>query len=72
LKRENQFLLTDILTLRYFDLIRIEDSFLEEENIQEIIVLLQMVVGAHKFLLKERRYPERSSTKPSLLPYQLL
>ncbi len=43
----------------YFDVIRIEDSFLEEENIQEIIRALQIVIAAFKFLLKEKEaFPE--------------
>jgi DNA mismatch repair protein MutS2 len=43
----------------YFDIIRVEDSFLEEENIQEVIRLLQMVIGAYKFLTKSiEEYPE--------------
>ncbi len=43
----------------YFDVIRIEDSFLEEENIQDIILSLQIVIGVYKFLIKgKEEYPE--------------
>jgi len=38
----------------YFDVIRIEDSFLEEENIQEIIQLLQSVIAVFKFFFKSK------------------
>ena len=38
----------------FYDVIRIEDSFLEEENIQEIIRTLQIVIAAFKFLSKEK------------------
>ena len=58
----------------YFDVIRIEDSFLEEENIQEVIVLLQMAADADKFLKKgKEEYPQLYVlTELFILPPQLI
>src|SRR6185369_5154059 len=58
----------------YFDVIRIEDSFLEEEDIREVIVLLQMVTGAYKVLVKgNEEYPElHRLTKLVTLPASLI
>lgn len=45
----------------FFDAIRIEDNFLEEENIQDIIRSLQVALTAFKFLSKAKEeYPELS------------
>lgn len=58
----------------YFDVIRIEDSFLEEENIQEIVQSLHMVIAAFKFLSKEKEgYPElHRLTELVTLPVSLI
>jgi len=58
----------------FFDVIRIEDSFLEEENVQDIIRSLQIAVTAFKFLAKGKeefpelsRLTERVTLPPSLI-----
>ena len=43
----------------YFDAIRIEENFLEEEHFQEIIGSLQIIISVYKFFLKSKEeYPE--------------
>ena len=58
----------------YFEIIRIEDTFLEEENIREVILVLQMVTGAYKVLIKgNEEYPELFVlTKLVTLPTSLI
>jgi len=57
----------------YFETIRIEDSFLEEENFLEIIQALQAILTLHKLLKASREeYPELFRlTEPVILPGQL-
>lgn len=58
----------------YFEVIRIEDSFLEEENFQEIIVVLQSILGIHKFLKAGKEsFPELYKiAEPVVLPPSLV
>ncbi len=58
----------------YFEIIRIEDSFLEEENFLEIIPALQSILAVHKFLnLSKEEYPELFKlTWPVVLPSQVV
>lgn len=57
-----------------FDVIRIEDSFLEEENVQDIIRSLQIAMAVFKFLLKAKlEYPELSRLNDLMtLPLSLI
>ena len=58
----------------YFDTIRIEESFLEEENFLEIIQALQAILSIHKLLKSSKEeYPELFKlTVQVVLPNQLV
>ncbi|GHN01885.1 endonuclease MutS2 [Cytophagales bacterium WSM2-2] len=58
----------------YFDVIRVEDSFLEEENIVDIINVLQASVATAKYLLNTKEeYPELNRlTEKFALPQVLI
>ncbi len=58
----------------YFETIRIEESFLEEENFLEIIQALQSILGIHKLLkASKEEYPELFKlTEQVVLPNQLV
>lgn len=58
----------------YFDVIRIEDSFLEEEHFQEILAVLQSVLVIHRFLNgAKEEYPELFRlTEPVSLPASMV
>jgi len=58
----------------YFDTIRIEESFLEEENFQEITQALQAILGIRKLLKSSmEEYPELFKlTELVVLPNQLV
>ncbi len=58
----------------YFELIRVEESFLEEENFQEIIPALHSILTLHKFLKTSNEdYPELFKlTEPINLPGELV